>query len=291
MAKKEKQEFDQEKKPHIAWRIGRVVLAVLGKLVLFVLAAFGTFLLVCAVAGSIFAMKLKDYLKTDVIPAAEATADSLELDNVSLAQTSFIYYIDPETGEERELQQLQTTENRVWVSYDKIPVDMVNATIAIEDKRFREHNGVDWLRTLSAIANFAGGDSSYGASTITQQLIKNLTHEDDVTVNRKVQEIFCALAAEKMYTKNEIMEWYLNTIYLGEGCYGVQSAARVYFGKDVSELSTAECASLIGITNNPSLYDPYISEKNNRKRQLTILQEMYKQGYIETEEEYDAVTS
>ena len=291
MAKKEKQEFDQEKKPHIAWRIGRVVLAVLGKLVLFVLAAFGTFLLVCAVAGSIFAMKLKDYLKTDVIPAAEAAADSLELDNVSLAQTSFIYYIDPETGEERELQQLQTTENRVWVSYDKIPVDMVNATIAIEDKRFREHNGVDWLRTLSAIANFAGGDSSYGASTITQQLIKNLTHEDDVTVNRKVQEIFCALAAEKMYTKNEIMEWYLNTIYLGEGCYGVQSAARVYFGKDVSELSTAECASLIGITNNPSLYDPYISEKNNRKRQLTILQEMYKQGYIETEEEYDAVTS
>ena len=97
-------------------------------------------------------------------------------------------------------------------------------------------------------------------------------------VNRKVQEIFTALAAEKLYTKDEIMEWYLNTIYLGEGCFGVQSAARVYFGKDVSELTTAECASLIGITNNPSLYDPYVSEKNNRKRQLTILKEMFYQG-------------
>ena len=285
MAKKKKNE--PQKQPHIAWRIGRVVLDVLGKLVLFVLGLIGTLVLVCAIAGTIFAAKLKDYLKTDVVPAAEAKADSLELDNVSLAQTSFIYYIDPDTGEERQLQQIQTTENRVWVSYDKIPLDLVHAAIAIEDKRFPEHNGVDWVRTLSAIANFAGGDSSYGASTITQQLIKNLTHEDDVTVNRKVQEIFTALAAEKLYTKDEIMEWYLNTIYLGEGCFGVQSAARVYFGKDVSELTTAECASLIGITNNPSLYDPYVSEKNNRKRQLTILKEMFDQGYIKTREEYE----
>ncbi len=290
MAKKNRNDVNQGKQPHIAWRIGRVVLDVLGKIVLFLLAAIGTLVLVCAVAGSIFAVKLKGYLKADVIPAAEAKAASLELDNVnvSLAQTSFIYYIDAETGEEKTLQQLQTTENRVWVSYDKIPLDLVNATIAIEDKRFREHNGVDWVRTLSAIANFAGGDSSYGASTITQQLIKNLTHDDDVTVNRKVQEIFCALAAEKLYSKQEIMEWYLNTIYLGEGCYGVQSAARVYFGKDVSDLTTAECASLIGITNNPSLYDPYIREKNNRERQLTILKEMYDQGYIETKEAYEA---
>ncbi len=290
MAKKKKREVNQEKQPHIAWRIGRVVLDVLGRIVLFLLAALGTLVLVCAVAGSIFAMKLKDYLKSDVIPAAEAKADSLELDNVNgaLAQTSFIYYIDAETGEKKTLQQLQTTENRVWVSYDKIPLALINATIAIEDKRFPEHNGVDWLRTLSAIANFAGGDSSYGASTITQQLIKNLTHDDDVTVNRKVEEIFCALATEKLYSKQEIMEWYLNTIYLGEGCYGVQSASRVYFGKDVSDLTTAECASLIGITNNPSLYDPYIREKNNRERQLTILKEMYDQGYIKTREEYEA---
>ena len=131
--------------------------------------------------------------------------------------------------------------------------------------------------------NFVGGDSSFGASTITQQLIKNLSKEDSVTVNRKVQEIFRALAVEKRYTKEEIMEWYLNTIYLGQGCYGVQSAAQVYFGKDVSELSTAECACIVGITNNPSLYDPYYFPNNNRKRQTTILEEMYKQGYIETE--------
>ena len=115
------------------------------------------------------------------------------------------------------------------------------------------------------------------------RIIKNLSKEDSVTVNRKVQEIFRALAVEKRYTKEEIMEWYLNTIYLGQGCYGVQSAAQVYFGKDVSELSTAECACIVGITNNPSLYDPYYFPNNNRKRQTTILEEMYKQGYIQTE--------
>lgn len=104
---------------------------------------------------------------------------------------------------------------------------------------------MDWIRTLAAVKGFAGGSSSFGGSTITQQLIKNLSQEDEVTVDRKVQEIFRALEVEKRYTKSEIMEWYLNTIYLGEGCYGVQSAARVYFGKKVSDLTTAECASLI----------------------------------------------
>ena len=112
-----------------------------------------------------------------------------------------------------------------------------------------------------------------------------------MTVNRKVQEIFRALAVEEHYTKDEIMEWYLNTIYLGQGCYGVQSAAEVYFGKDVSELTTAECASIIAITNNPSLYDPYINPENNRERQLTILMEMHNQGYISSDSDYDLAVS
>ena len=216
MAKKTKQ--GQEKQPHIAWRITKVVLDLLGRVCLFLLAALGTLLLVGVVAGTIFGIKLSDYLKSDVIPNAKEFAQTLELDNASLPQTSFIYYTDPQTGEERLLQQLYATQNRVWVSYDEIPLDLVHAAIAIEDKRFPEHNGVDWIRTLSAVGNFVGGSTSYGASTITQQLIKNLTEEDDVTVNRKVQEIFRALAVEELYTKNEIMEWYLNTIYLGEGC-------------------------------------------------------------------------
>ncbi len=271
------------KRPNLFWRIARVVLHILGRVVLWLLVIAGTCALVGAIAGTIFLSQFSTYLKSDVIPKAEEYADALELDKVSLAQTSIIYYQDRETGEYRELQQLQATQNRIWVAFDEIPDDMIHATVAIEDKRFFTHDGVDWLRTLSAVRNFVGGDSSYGASTLTQQLIKNLSKDDDVTVNRKVQEIFRALAVEKRYTKEEILEWYLNTVYLGEGCYGVQSAAQVYFGKEVGELTPAECSAIIAITNNPSLYDPYLYPENNRKRQLTILQEMYAQGYLDSE--------
>ena len=276
------------KQPHIAWRISKGFLHILGRVILWIMILGATLAVIAAIAGVIFYNKFSDYLKTDVIPKSEEYADSLQLDNISLPQTSILYCRDPETGTYRELQQLYSSQNRIWVSYDEIPKDLVNAAVAIEDRRFNDHDGVDWLRTLSAVQNFVGGDSSFGASTITQQLIKNLSKEDDVTVNRKVQEIFRALAVEQQYTKEEIMEWYLNTIYLGEGCYGVQSAAEVYFAKDVGELTTAECACLIAITNNPSLYDPYIAPQSNRKRQLTILSEMYNQGYISTKSAYDA---
>ena len=268
------------KRPNIVWRISQVILHILGKILLWALIITGTLALISLIAGTIFMTEFSEYLKTDVIPKAYEYADNLDLDSIALDQTSIIYYTDPKTGEYRELQQLYATENRIWVPYNDIPQSMVDATIAIEDKRFREHDGVDWLRTLSAVKNFAGGDASYGASTITQQLIKNLSQDDDVTINRKVQEIFRALAVEERYTKNEILEWYLNTIYLGQGCYGVQSAAEVYFAKDVKDLSVAESACIIGITNNPSLYDPYIFPKNNAKRQGIILAEMYNQEKI-----------
>ena len=282
---------DQSRKPaeqpHIAWRIGRVVLHILGKVLLCLMIAAATFAVIGLIAGAIFMTKFTAYLKNDVIPKAYEYAENLALDEISLAQTSIIYYKDRETGEYRELQQLYAKEHRIWVSYDEIPENLVHATIAIEDKRFLEHDGVDWIRTLSAVRNFVGGDSSYGASTITQQLIKNLSHEDDVTVNRKVQEIFRAMAVEKCYSKEEIMEWYLNTIYLGEGCYGVQSAAEVYFGKNTDELTAAECAAIVAITNNPSLYDPYINPEGNRNRQMIILSQMHSQGYL-TDAEYSA---
>ena len=295
------------KRPNIAWRISRVFLHILGNIVLWAMIVVGTFALIAAISGTIFMTKFSDYLKNDVIPKSREWAQSMQLDTISqshsamneyaensgvesvfLSQTSIMYYTDPATGDYVELQQLFSSENRIWVSYKDIPQDLVNAAVAIEDKRFNEHDGVDWLRTLSAVRNFVGGDSSYGASTITQQLIKNLTQEDDVTVSRKSQEIFRALALEELYTKEEIMEWYLNTIYLGEGCYGVQTAAEVYFAKDVSELTTAECASLIAITNNPSLFDPYINEENNRERQLIILNEMRSQGYITSDAALEA---
>ena len=157
------------KRPHIVWRISQAVLHVLGIVLLWALVIVGTLALIAAIAGSIFMTEFSSYLKTDVIPKAYEYADNLELDNISLAQSSIIYYSDPDTGEYKELQQIYATENRIWVSYDEIPKAMIDAAIAIEDKRFMEHDGVDWLRTLSAVRNFAGGDASYGASTITQR--------------------------------------------------------------------------------------------------------------------------
>jgi penicillin-binding protein 1A len=166
---------------------------------------------------------------------------------------------------------------------------MLDAIVAIEDKRFYEHKGVDWYRTSAALVNmFITMRNDFGGSTITQQLIKNLTKQDDITVQRKLLEIFQALEFEKTYDKKEILEWYLNVVYFGEGCYGIEAAAQTYFGKSASEMTLAECASLAGITNNPSRYDPFISRANNKARQELILGEMYKTTETITKEEYDA---
>ena len=193
-------------------------------------------------------------------------------------------------GETWEMYQtLFSDENRIWVEIGDIPKYLQDATIAIEDKRFETHHGVDWKGTLRAITRTLTGSGTQGGSTITQQLLKNVTGDNQVTVKRKITEIYRALALEKDYSKSQILEMYLNTIYLGEQCYGVQTAARMYFHKDVKDLTLAECACLIGITNNPSMYDPLISDwtrENNRERQLKVLDEMLDQEMI-SKEEYD----
>ena len=255
----------------------RRVLCTIGKVV-------GTVLLTAFLAFLIFACLFAVYVKNDLSQQAEWAADSFSLD-----QTSVIYYEDPTTGKYEVLQTLYGGSNSTWVEYDDIPKNLIHACIAIEDKRFEKHQGVDWVTTLRACFKMFLGKSEAGGSTITQQLIKNLTGEKEVTVRRKLVEIYRALEFEKTHTKKDIMEWYLNIIPLGENCKGVQSASRVYFGKDVKDLSLAECASLIGITNNPSRYDPYISAENtskNKERQEVILDQMLKQGYI-NQEQYD----
>ena len=253
----------------------RVVWGWIGKI-------FGTLMLTGFLALLIFACIFAMYIKNDLSEQVDFSVEGFSLD-----QSSVIYYQDRETGEWVELKKLYQSENRVWVSLDEIPTNLKNACIAIEDKRFLEHDGVDWLRTIRASLNmFFGSSTPYGASTITQQLIKNLTHEDEVTVRRKLVEIFRALDYEDSHSKDDILEAYLNIIPLGEGCYGVQAAAEVYFGKNVEDLSLAECASLIGITNNPSRYDPYLDLEENKERQELILGEMLDQGYI-TQEEHD----
>ena len=257
------------------------------------IGAAATVLLICVVCGFVFVGILGNYLQEDVLPQAY-----YNMENANLDQTSFVYYVD-ESGNIQLLQQIHTSADRQWASLDEIPEAMVEAAIAIEDKRFYEHQGVDWITTVKACANlFFGGDDKFGGSTITQQLLKNLTGEDSVTVQRKVQEILTAQCYEKIYDKDFIMEWYLNTIYLGRGCYGVKSAAAEYFGKELRTLTVAECASLISITNNPSIFNPYSksvymwegAERNgaerNRYRQLSVLSEMHSQGWI-TDEEYE----
>ena len=212
-----------------------------------------TVVLILLVCGFVFVGILGDYLEKDVLPES---AD-YEFNIADMEQTSYVYYVDG-NGEIQLLQQIHTTIDRQWVQFEDIPENLVNAAIAIEDKRFYEHQGVDWITTVKACLNmFMGGDSQFGGSTITQQLVKNDTGDKSVTVQRKVAEIFRAQYAEKLYEKETIMEYYLNTIYFGRGCYGVKSAAEEYYGKELQSLTVAECASLIGITNNPSLYNPY----------------------------------
>lgn len=278
--------FWQKKKEYYEFPLGLRILggvwSVVWTAVKVALGACLVALAVVFITGGIFACLMGNYLQEDVIPNAGFNVEDFALD-----RSSFIYFVDSQNNIQK-MQQIYADIDRVWVSYEDIPEDLIHAAVAIEDKRFFQHQGVDWFTTTKACVNmFLGGGSTFGGSTITQQLIKNLTTEDDVTVRRKVLEIFRALQFEDRYTKEEVLEWYLNTIYLGQGCAGVQSAARTYFGKDVSKLTTAECASLISITNNPSLYDPYISMERNRKRQLIVLSEMQKQGYL-TEEEYQA---
>lgn len=244
----------------------------------------GTILLIAMVTGMMFACVFAYYVKTCLTPTLD-----LSLNDFKLNESSTIWYQDA-GGEFRELAKLSGREKRVWVDYEDIPWYMEKALVSIEDKRFYDHKGVDWYRTAGAFVEmFARMQTSYGGSTITQQLIKNLTGEDDITIQRKLTEIFGALELEKKYDKKEIMEWYLNAVYFGEGCWGVQTAAQTYFGKDVSELSLAECAAIVGITNLPTYYDPFYNEENNKTRQETILREMYEQRYIDYRTYKDAV--
>ena len=241
----------------------------------------GTIVLVGVLTVLVFACLFALYVKNDL-----AAQNDFSLEGFALDQTSVIYYEDPKTGQDVVLQKLYGGANRTWVKYEDIPKNLIHACIAIEDKRFMEHQGVDWLTTMRACLKMFLGSGSAGGSTITQQLVKNVTGNREVTVRRKLAEIYSALKLEKEYTKEEIMEWYLNVIALGQNCEGVQSAAQVYFGKNVEELDLAQCASLIGITNNPSIYDPYLNPEKNKERQEIILGEMLSQGYI-TQKQYD----
>ena len=261
--------------------------------------AAATALMIVVVCMFVFVGILGDYLQDDILP--NAAMENI-LADYEHEQNSYMYYLDS-NGEIQIYQNIYPETSSQWAEYEDIPKNLINAAIAIEDHRFYEHQGVDWVTTIKATARMFFGDSSVGGSSITQQLIKNvlLTEDDradEVTVQRKVLEIFRAIQLEKSYDKETIMEMYLNVIYLGQNCRGVRSAAASYFGKELEKLTLAECASLISITNNPSLFDPYSDDvftyageerdgmQRNQYRQQIVLSQMLEQEWI-TQEEYD----
>ena len=257
-------------------RAGGYTIDTLSSVLIAGLRVIGTLLLVLLVTGMLFTCIFAYYVKTCLTPELD-----ISLEDYQLSEASTIWHQDL-AGEWQEGITIGGDQRRIWVEYEDIPKHMEQALIAIEDKRFYEHKGVDWYRTAGAFVQmFARMETSYGGSTITQQLLKNLTGKDQITVSRKLTEIFGALELEKKYDKQEILEWYLNAVYFGEGCWGVGIASHTYFGKDVKDLSLAESAAIIGITNKPTYYDPFYNEENNKKRQEVILREMYEQGYID----------
>ncbi|MDE7245933.1 MAG: transglycosylase domain-containing protein [Oscillospiraceae bacterium] len=245
-----------------------------------------TVLVIGIITAALFLKIFLTYIQDDLMASKSVIVD---LGAMPVNLSSTIYYKSPETGEYVEWYTLANTENRFWIDGKDIPKRFKEAFIAIEDERFLEHNGVDWKRTLAATASSLSGQSVFGGSTITQQLIKNLTGENQVTVKRKITEICRALKLEENYSKDEILEWYMNVIFFGRKQYGIGSAAMHYFNKEVQDLSLAQICSIVAITNNPSKYDPYNYPGNNKNRQETILQKMLERGYIGEAEYRQAV--
>lgn len=193
------------------------------------------------------------------------------------------------TWVEAESSLPSPTQTFKAVTNQDLPKNLSNAFIAIEDKRFETHHGIDFWRTGHACINYLlGKRDTFGGSTITQQLVKNITHQNERTPQRKITEMFYAIDLEQHLHKDEIMEAYVNVINLGNGCRGVGAAARYYFDKDIKELSLCECASIAAITNHPTYYDPKAHPQNNLRRRNIILDAMYEQGFITQSQCQDA---
>ena len=222
-----------------------------------------------------------------VLDFADTSYDA-NLRDVEMKYTSFIYAYDAD-GNEVEIRRLAQEENRIWVNYEDMSPNIINAVVSTEDKRFYEHDGVDWRRTVYAL----GADvlnlsaAGQGGSTITQQLIKNITGDNETTWERKLREIFRALSLEEKYTKIDIIESYLNRIWFGNTIYGIGAASAYYFDKEASELTVAEAAIMAGMIRNPGKFSPYVDLVLCKERQEYALENLYEQGYINTHE-YEA---
>ena len=233
-----------------------------------------------------------------VAPYASVKMDLTLLTAAETATPSTLLAYDPTLRAAREgplhpVEQgtLTGSRPRPYVAYADMPPDLVRAFISIEDKRFYRHKGVDPIRTARATLGYLTGNPTCGGSTITQQLVKNLTGRDEQTPERKLTEIFLALDLERQVGKERVLEAYLNIVNLAEGCFGVGMAAETYFGKSVSDLTLPECASLAAITQNPTRYDPVTHPDLHKKRRDLVLSCMEAQDYITEAELAEAVST
>ncbi len=240
--------------------------------------------LICVIAGTVIVGAFGVYMFGFMDPNID-----YNLNNLKLKYTSIVYAKDSNTGEYYELSSFHGEQNRIWVDYTDMSDYLADAIVSIEDKRFWDHEGVDWKRTIGAVlnelTNFWG--NTQGGSTITQQLVKNLTRDDDMNYMRKVREIVRASQIEKEYHKSVILECYINTVHFGNGCDGIETAAKFYFGKEAKDLSLLECASLAATIRTPGVENPLDGPEANKERRELCLSLMLKDGAI-TQEQYDA---
>ena len=264
VAKKKKQT------PQRMWakRIGFTVLAV---------ALIG--ILIGGVRLGITLIKMKGEAVTLV---SEATRDTFKAN-----QTTLVYDTNGDL-----ITKLKGEKDVYYLEYDQIPKKVVNAVVAVEDSRFYKHHGIDLKGITRAAWSLVKnrGEIHEGASTITQQLARGIFLNNDVTWNRKLKEMFVALELEKVYSKEDILEFYLNNIYYSNGYYGIQAAARGYFDEDADQLTLSQIAYLSAIPNGPTLYNPYTHPENTVKRRNKILKDMLENGYISQDEYDEAVT-
>ena len=241
-----------------------------------VLASFMVcIMLACVVIGG-FLIYVFNFIEGDF---------GVNLEDLKLNCTTTVY-VQEGTDQWVEYQRLHGNVNRIWVAYEDIPDNLKNAFVAVEDKRFLSHGGIDWRRTFSAFANYFLHfySSNQGGSTITQQLVKNLTGDNAQTPQRKVREIMRARHLEMTYSKETILECYLNVVSMANNISGVEVAANYYYNKSVDELTLAECASLAAITKHPEKYRPDTKPEENKERRNLVLKLMYDQELISSEE-------
>ncbi len=288
-AKERRKKRDEKRGYHIYWgkafrRVLSLTLHFAVRLVSYIFNILITILIIGIITALVCGIVFAFYLKNNIDPTLDVDYLRTEQDGTTM------FFVYDENGKEIELEEERVNggENRIWVSIREVPDYVIDAFIDIEDHRFWDHQGVDWYRTLGAVQNFfMPSGSTFGGSTITQQLVKNMTGEDDYSIQRKVQEIFRALYLEQKLNKKEILEYYLNTIYLSQGCYGIKTAAKKYFNKEVTELTLAEGAALASIIKFPTKYDPKQNPEYNLERRNTVLKTMYSYGDI-TKEEFEA---